>query len=98
MDRMFSEKILAAWQGGLMAQYAAMTGAFAFWTSIISGKIPAEATRAYLDGICTAAWAPTRSEIRSEERRVGKECVSTCKYRWSRYRYIKKKSLLTRTH
>src|SRR3546814_21188281 len=22
---------------------------------------------------------------RSEERRVGKECVSTCRYRWSRY-------------
>src|SRR3546814_19660187 len=29
-----------------------------------------------------------RTEIhadRSEERRVGKECVSTCKYRWSPY-------------
>src|SRR3546814_19956773 len=26
-----------------------------------------------------AAWE------RSEERRVGKECVSTCRYRWSRY-------------
>src|SRR3546814_20597903 len=24
---------------------------------------------------------------RSEERRVGKECVSTCRYRWSRYHY-----------
>src|SRR3546814_19231728 len=23
--------------------------------------------------------------IRSEERRVGKECVSTCRFRWSRY-------------
>src|SRR3546814_20140945 len=23
--------------------------------------------------------------VRSEERRVGKECVSTCRYRWSRY-------------
>src|SRR3546814_20283861 len=23
--------------------------------------------------------------FRSEERRVGKECVSTCRYRWSRY-------------
>src|SRR3546814_18612086 len=27
---------------------------------------------------------------RSEERRVGKECVSTCRYRWSRYNYKKK--------
>src|SRR3546814_17539035 len=26
-----------------------------------------------------------RSELRSEERRVGKECVSTCRSRWSPY-------------
>src|SRR3546814_14732890 len=30
-------------------------------------------------------------DIRSEERRVGKECVSTCRSRWSQYRYKKKK-------
>src|SRR3546814_10859361 len=28
--------------------------------------------------LCCAGW-------RSEERRVGKECVSTCRYRWSPY-------------
>src|SRR3546814_18351425 len=28
--------------------------------------------------------------VRSEERRVGKECVSTCRYRWSQYEYTKK--------
>src|SRR3546814_7913157 len=27
----------------------------------------------------------TRDEARSEERRVGKECVSTCRSRWSQY-------------
>src|SRR3546814_17826726 len=27
----------------------------------------------------------SREEFRSEERRVGKECVSTCRYRWSPY-------------
>src|SRR3546814_15295247 len=27
---------------------------------------------------------------RSEERRVGKECVSTCRFRWSPYHYKKK--------
>src|SRR3546814_19025450 len=27
----------------------------------------------------------------SEERRVGKECVSTCRSRWARYHYKKKK-------
>src|SRR3546814_12529425 len=26
-----------------------------------------------------------RSDVRSEERRVGKECVSTCRSRWSPY-------------
>src|SRR3546814_16846971 len=29
--------------------------------------------------------------IRSEERRVGKECVSTCRSRWSPYHYKKNK-------
>src|SRR3546814_20910306 len=29
---------------------------------------------------------------RSDERRVGKESVSTCRYRWSPYPYIKKNS------
>src|SRR3546814_17266439 len=35
-------------------------------------------------------------EHRSEERRVGKECVSTCRYRWSRDPYTKKKKKITR--
>src|SRR3546814_5768357 len=33
----------------------------------------------------------TATEIRSEERRVGKECVSTCRSRWSPYHKKKKK-------
>src|SRR3546814_11491337 len=33
---------------------------------------------------------------RSEERRVGKECVSTCRYRWSTYRKKKKKKTQTK--
>src|SRR3546814_17926526 len=32
-----------------------------------------------------------RGGIRSEERRVGKECVSTCRSRWSPYHEKKKK-------
>src|SRR3546814_6635893 len=28
---------------------------------------------------------PLRGDVRSEERRVGKECVSTCRSRWSPY-------------
>src|SRR3546814_17458789 len=34
---------------------------------------------------------------RSEERRVGKECVSTCRSRWSPYRSNKKKKTKTTT-
>src|SRR3546814_18116948 len=34
---------------------------------------------------CYRVLISTRSTTRSEERRVGKECVSTCRYRWSRY-------------
>src|SRR3546814_11094390 len=33
---------------------------------------------------------PAKSANRSEERRVGKECVSTCRSRWSPYHYKKK--------
>src|SRR3546814_13252242 len=32
----------------------------------------------------------TITALRSEERRVGKECVSTCRYRWSPYHSKKK--------
>src|SRR3546814_19760792 len=31
-------------------------------------------------------------ELRSEERRVGKECVRTCRSRWSPYHYNKKEN------
>src|SRR3546814_11631379 len=31
------------------------------------------------------------ASLRSEERRVGKECVSTCRSRWSPYHYKKNK-------
>src|SRR3546814_14753877 len=33
---------------------------------------------------------PLREEDRSEERRVGKECGSTCRFRWSPYHYKQK--------
>src|SRR3546814_18959777 len=36
------------------------------------------------------------TKVRSEERRVGKECVSTCSSRWSPYHYTKKPTGATR--
>src|SRR3546814_1082343 len=49
---------------------------------------PAGASRPDIEGLATIAAAqrvlqPTL--VRSEERRVGKECVSTCRSRWSPY-------------
>src|SRR3546814_10996348 len=34
-------------------------------------------------GVAAGGRAAPTGEQRSEERRVGKECVSTCRYRWS---------------
>src|SRR3546814_12603913 len=39
----------------------------------------------------TAEVNPEGDVARSEERRVGKECVSTCRSRWSTYHYTKNK-------
>src|SRR3546814_15516511 len=36
-------------------------------------------------------WTRASCRHRSEERRVGKECVSTCRSRWSPYHYKKKR-------
>src|SRR3546814_13435100 len=38
-----------------------------------------------------------KTRTRSEERRVGKECVSTCRSRWSPYHYKKKSNTLIYT-
>src|SRR3546814_18031699 len=41
--------------------------------------------------------ASTMAAIRSEERRVGKECVSTCRYRWAPYTKKKKNNKVKQT-
>src|SRR3546814_19189721 len=40
----------------------------------------------------TAVTDPAMRPVRSEESRVGQECVSTCRSRWSPYHYKKKKN------
>src|SRR3546814_12384695 len=62
--------------------------------SDMAGRVPRHVLRddlvsAGLLGLAQAA------KSRSEERRVGKECVSTCRLRWSPYHYKKKKSNTT---
>src|SRR3546814_19217115 len=36
-------------------------------------------------GLLVGKLQPVDGALRSEERRVGKECVSTCSYRWTPY-------------
>src|SRR3546814_4225590 len=48
------------------------------WLLRSRGSVNAEIRRKYLAALQRA---------RSEERRVGKECVSTCRSRWSPYHY-----------
>src|SRR3546814_15833525 len=56
--------------------------------SIAAASIVAKVTRdramaAYAEQFPGSGWE--RNQGRSEERRVGKECVSTCRSRWSPY-------------
>src|SRR3546814_16205198 len=60
-----------------------------------AGAIKARAAQCVADGTHNYAFAlhyPStgRTVISSEERRVGQECVSTCRSRWSLYHYKKK--------
>src|SRR3546814_18315368 len=53
---------------------------------------PLELYAMLLGGMAAEEKAPFRELWgRSEERRVGKECVSTCRSRWSPYHYKKKR-------
>src|SRR3546814_6824796 len=58
------------------------------WSSdVCSSDLPAVQRRSGTEAMRMAPSRPcTRSDSRrSEERRVGKECVSTCRSRWSPY-------------
>src|SRR3546814_15335972 len=48
--------------------------------------------RSMLYGQCDGPLRGGGNAARSEERRVGKECVSTCRSRWSPYHEKKKKT------
>src|SRR3546814_13426055 len=48
-------------------------------------KISAKAGTSSISFTAAMPWAMTIPGTRSEERRVGKECVSTCRSRWSPY-------------
>src|SRR3546814_21116690 len=49
----------------------------------VGSSAPSYATVAQYQDYFWKTAAPRDSTVRSEERRVGKECVSTCRSRWS---------------
>src|SRR3546814_12944364 len=49
------------------------------------GRFGGEMPRRFTDDWVTVAAEESMHFARSEERRVGKECVSTCRSRWSPY-------------
>src|SRR3546814_15065658 len=58
---------------------------YAWWQGpglVSTGQIPMEQLQR---GLSPGFLAQTMLAFRSEERRVGKECVSTCRSRWSPY-------------
>src|SRR3546814_15800806 len=64
----------------------------AAWADIVMVLAPDEHQAAiYNDDLKDNLKPGAALAFRSEERRVGKECVSTCRSRWSPYHYTKKK-------
>src|SRR3546814_6654304 len=61
-------------------------------SDLMAGRIPLK-NNSVSKNICPSVIEITLvgiyAETRSEERRVGKECVSTCRSRWSPYHYKK---------
>src|SRR3546814_16426248 len=58
------------------------------------GAVDVDAGRAWLARALDVPFG----QCRSEERRVGKECVSTCRARWSPEHLKKKRQRINRTH
>src|SRR3546814_15448828 len=78
--------------------HALLAGLLLFQQLPLAGDIAAVALRRHVlaqggDGLARdhlAADGSLDGDLRSEERRVGKECVSTCRSRLSQYHYKKK--------
>src|SRR3546814_12922106 len=76
----------ALFSKGTVWVYDITTYSLVWFTFLAAGYVLREKRHLNVD-LFILTCAPRRSE----ERRVGKECVSTCRSRWSPYRYKKNK-------
>src|SRR3546814_13887936 len=65
--------------------------------AIAAGQLAGEVTEGSFGLDVRLTGSGTEIAERSEERRVGKECVSTCRSRWSPYHSKKKNNNITQT-
>src|SRR3546814_19352584 len=69
--------------------YAVAMGLATAVTAIIARRVGEKnreaASRTAVQSVGIGVVASLPFAVRSEERRVGKECVSTCRYRWAPY-------------
>src|SRR3546814_16852243 len=75
--------------------------AAARWRCLAERRRAQGCDRAHAQGrrtVIRSALEKRRLRARSEERRVGKECVSTCRSRWSPYHHTQKHKPATTTH
>src|SRR3546814_6250328 len=69
----------------LTGKTALITGASGGIGGAIARRLHGQGATVVLSGTRADALTALAGELRSEERRVGKECVSTCRSRWSPY-------------
>src|SRR3546814_4697432 len=67
-------------------QMERVIGQLVNFATIVGGRLSLEPENVAVRGVIDDAVRRWRKRVtRSEERRVGKECVSTCRSRWSTY-------------
>src|SRR3546814_18331495 len=89
MDTSEREKVLRKF--GMLFQGAALFDSLAVWENVAFGLIQGRKMKRKLAKDIAIEKLAKVGLGRSEERRVGKECVSTCRYRWLPYHYKQKK-------
>src|SRR3546814_19339325 len=96
-DRRLAKCGRAVRYGGteIAAPDAIRDGGFSFSGGLL--VVAADSGRARADGSLVGAEG-RGDPVRSEESREGKECVSTCRSRWSAYHYKKKHCICTLTY